>query len=497
MPSKQQQSSKDLFSQISSGLKNFATKPNIHGYKPHEKQVEFHSSAQPIRVFLGGNRSGKTVGGAVEAVWWLTGRHPYRKTPPPPVQGRCVSVDFLNGVEKIVRPEISRWLPPSDLKGGSWSSAYNKELRTLTLENGSTLEFMSYDQDLDKFAGTSRSFVWFDEEPPKDIYTENLLRLLDQGGHLWITMTPVEGMTWIYDDLFIASRTNPNIKIIIVDMTQNTYLNAGEIEQFTSGLSKEERDARVHGRFIQLGGLIYKQFSEKNIIDPMTPPKEWLWVAGLDHGYNNPTAWLWAAVGPDGQVIIHNEHYEGGHLVQYHAERVHQINLEHERIPDYYVGDPSIRNTDPITGTSVLIEYQNSGVPIVLGNNDVRAGINRVANYLDGSGDSSQPRLYITRNCVNLLREIQRYRWSTWATKKHNFEKNKKEEPHKKDDHACDALRYIIASRPEMDAGPRDPYPVDRRGAAMPVNPYEPLVDQFSGPRTVNQDADFTLGVEY
>lgn len=495
MATKQQTSASDLLKSISSGLKNFATKPNLHGYKPHEKQIDFHSSSQMIRLFLGGNRSGKTVGGAVESCWWLTGKHPYRKTPPPPVAGRCVSVDFLNGVEKIVRPEIARWLPPSELKGGSWSTAYNKELRTLTLENESTLEFMSYDQDLDKFAGTSRNFIWFDEEPPKDIYTENLLRLLDRGGHLWITMTPVEGMTWIYDDLFIASRTNPNIKVVIVDMTDNTYLNMGEIEQFTSGLSSEEKDARMHGKFIQLGGLIYKQFSEKNIIDPMTPPKEWLWVAGLDHGLNNPTAWLWAAVGPDGQVIIHNEHYEGGQLVQYHAERVHQINMEHERIPDYYVADPSTRNTDPITGTSVQLEYQNAGIPLILGNNDVRAGINRVGTYLEGVG--GRPRLLITRNCVNLLREIQRYRWSTWATKKHNFEKNKKEEPHKKDDHAVDSLRYIIASRPEMDDGPRSPYPVDRRGAAVPVFADEPLVDRITAPQSVNMHTDFTLGSEY
>lgn len=478
MAKKQSHSPSEVLQQISSGIKTYANKPNIYGYKPHDKQMEFHTSSAPRRLFLGGNRSGKTVGGAVEAVWWLTGKHPYRKTPPPPVQGRCVSVDFLNGVEKIVRPEIARWLPNSELKGGSWHTAYNRELRTLTLENGSTLEFMSYDQDLDKFAGTSRSFVWFDEEPPKEIYTENLLRLLDQGGHLWITMTPVEGMTWIYDELFLAGRTDPSIGVIVVDMTDNVHLNPGEIESFTSGLSKDDKEARIHGRFIQLGGLIYKQFGSKNIIDPMTPPKNWLWIAGMDHGYNNPTAWLWAAVGPDGQVIIHNEHYEGGQIVQYHAERVHQINREHERLPDYYVGDPSIRNTDPITGTSVLLEYQEAGVPIVPGNNDVSAGINRVARYLEGI--DGRPRLYITRNCANLLKEIQRYHWSTWATKKHNFEKNKKEEPHKKDDHACDALRYIIASRPEMDAGPRDPYPVDRRGAAVPVQPNEPRVDEMS-----------------
>lgn len=491
---KQQNSISDVIKQLSSGLKQAAARPNIYGYKPHQKQIEFHSGSQTLRLFLGGNRSGKTVGGAVEAVWWLTGKHPFRKTPPLPVHGRVIAVDFINGVEKIVRPEIARWLPSSELRGGSWATAYSKELKTLTLENGSTLEFMSYDQDLDKFAGTSRDFVWFDEEPPHDIYIENLLRLLDKNGCMWITMTPVEGMTWIYDDLYIKARTDPNIHVVEVDMTQNTYLNQGEIDVFMSALTTDEREARMHGKFVQLGGLIYKQFSPKNIINPMTPPKDWLWVAGMDHGLNNPTAWLWAAVGPDGQIIVHNEHYEGGQLVNYHAARVHQINAEHGRAPDYYVGDPSIRNTDPITGTSVLLEYIEHGVPIILGNNDVPAGINRVARYIEGVGGT--PRLYITRNCVNLLHEIQRYRWSTWATKKHNFDKNKKEEPHKKDDHACDALRYLISSRPEQDDGAETPVPVDRKGASLPVDPYSALVDQSSGPRS-SQTLDYTLGSEF
>lgn len=494
MPRKQAPSGSELLRSIAGGLRTAATRPNVYGYKPHSKQIEFHSAPTGQRLFLGGNRSGKTVAGAVESVWWLTGKHPYRKTPPPPVRGRVVSVDFLNGVEKIVRPEIARWLPASELRGGSWQSAYDKELRTLVLENGSTLEFMSYDQDLDKFAGTSRHFIWFDEEPPQDIYIENRMRLLDVGGHLWITMTPVEGMTWVYDDLYIASRTEPNITAIEVDMTQNTYLNQGEIESFLSGLSKSEREARVHGKFVQLGGMIYKQFSDLNIIEPLTPPKEWLWVAGMDHGLNNPTAWLWTAISPDGTMIVHDEHYESGQLVNYHARRVHEVNAQLGREPDYYVGDPSIRNTDPITGTSVQLEYIEHGVPITLGNNDVRAGINRVARYIEGV--EGRPRLYVTRNCQNLLYEIQRYRWSTWATKKQNFDKNKKEEPHKRHDHACDALRYIVASRPEMDDGKDVPRPQLPAMASRGVDPYTPRVDEgLRVPSRVPQD--YTLGSEY
>lgn len=444
----------DVFRQIGERLKTQSKRPNIYGYVPHEKQIKFHSSKKKIRLYIGGNRSGKTVGGICEDIWWATGRHPYRDTPEPPVRGRIVSVDFVNGIEGIIRPEVARWCPLSDLRGGSWSDAYDKVTRTLHFENGSFIEFKSYDQELEKHAGTSRHFIHFDEEPPQDIYIENLARTVDTGGNIWFTMTPVEGMTWIFDTIYMAGKKGDDlIDVIEVDMTENPYLQEGEVQAFLGGLDKDERDARVHGKFVQLGGLVYKHFdAEKHVIEPFKPNKEWLWVASLDHGFNNPTAWLWHAVNPDGRVFTFYEHYESGQTIDYHARRVHEINKSLGRAPEYYIGDPSIRNHDPITGTSIHQEYIKYGIPITLGNNDVVAGINRVARYLKDGADG-KPNLLITKNCVNLITELTRYRWKTYANKKLQNQNNAQEQAHKKNDHAADSLRYFIMSRPDLAAG--------------------------------------------
>ena len=489
---------------LSRGLVNAAKSPDIFRYEPHEKQDMFHHSAAKTRLFIGGNRSGKTVGGATEAVWYLTGRHPYRETPELPVRGRCVSVDFVNGVEKIVKPEVAKWMPLSELRGGSWTNAYDKQLRTLHLENGSFLEFMSYDQDLDKFSGTSRHFCWFDEEPPKALYTENRMRLLDVSGDSWITMTPVEGMTWLYDDIYLAAKQDPNIYVVEVDQGENPYLNHAERDQFLSGLTADERKARVSGKFVQIGGLVYKQFSDRNIIEPFSPPVEWLRVAAMDHGLNNPTAWLWGAINSDGEIFIFDEHYENDRVVSYHAQTVMQRERQHGRLPDYRVGDPSIRNRDAITGTSIQLEYIEHGIAVVLGNNDVHAGINRVSKYIEGpvftddkGNNVRRPKLFVTRNCVNLIHELQRYRWSTWASKKLNSEKNKKEEPHKKDDHAVDALRYLVASRPEMEdfSVPEIPMLMDKTNVALPEDGG--WIDEGAVKLGRRKDVDFTLGSEW
>ena len=487
-------SQSDLLASLVTQLRQAATNPTIHKYVPHPKQEEFHTSTAKGRAFLGGNRSGKTVGGATELVWWATGTHPYIRTPPPPVRLRVVAVDYLNGVAKIVLPEVAKWMPPSVLKGGSWETAYSKELRTLYLENGSFIEFMSYDQDLDKFAGTSRHAIWFDEEPPKSIFDECLMRLVDTGGSWWLTMTPVNGMTWVYDSIFLESEenANPDVKVVIVHSVENPYINENQLSIITSGLSEDDKKARLRGEFVASGGLIYKDFSqEKHVYEWRPPEKGLLWVAGMDHGLTNPTCFLWAQIDREGRIFVFDEHYVAGEIVSWHAQRVHSINSTYGRVPDYYVGDPSIRNRDPITGTSVLIEYVDNGIPIVLGNNDQKAGIDRILRML------KEDKLFISDRCVNLIREMKRLRWATWANKKVDDEKNKKEEQHKKNDHACDALRYLVASRPMFDDATTIPQPnFELVEASRSVSPYGQVVGPEYLPVT-KRNVDYHMGEDF
>ena len=155
-----------LVKELGANLGKAAKKPNNLMYEPHRKQVLFHSSEKIGRQYIGGNRSGKTTGGLNEDIWWLRGTHPYRRVPEPPVIGRICTVDFKQGVNKIILPALRQWLPPSLLVNGSWEESWNGHQHTLTLSNDSEVEIMSYEQDLEKFAGVPRHFTHFDEEPP-------------------------------------------------------------------------------------------------------------------------------------------------------------------------------------------------------------------------------------------------------------------------------------------------------------------------------------------
>lgn len=503
MPSRRSSSAikseKHAFQHIADALRDTVRAPNIYNYIPHEKQVLFHESIVPKRQFVGGNRSGKTFAGGAESVWYATGKHPYKTLPwATPTRGRIVTVDFKQGWEKIIKPLLQALIPKTLLIDGSWDKSFDKDLHTLTLDNGSMIEIMSYEQDLDKFAGTSRHWIWFDEEPPHEIFTECMLRLLDTEGHFWVTMTPVEGMTWTYDELYSKFGIDKYLFVVEVDMDDNPYLTEEGKELALSGLTQEDIDARKHGRYISIGGLVYPEFDTTiHVIDPMGTPPGWLRFDMMDHGIRNPTAWLFACVDSEGRIIVLDEHYESGRIVSHHAKVVLEKDGEFG-VPAYRVGDPSIRNRDPISGTSVQLEYIYSGVPIILGNNDLSAGLLSVKAKLIGSlvEGKQRPQLYICRNCVNLIWEMKKYRWKKWQRKQMNYERNRPEETVKKDDHACDALRYGVASRPETDDGTAVPHTSILSLGGEANDPDQPLYDRELagiGKRYV----DFNLGEDY
>ena len=336
-------------------LRQAAISPGINAYKPHPSQEKFHRSLHKEKLYIGGNRSGKTVASVTEGVQWFTGEHKFRKDlPAPPVRGRCVAVDIEDGVKKIILPELVKWIPSKYLINNSWEDSYDKQSRTLTLNNGSFLELMSYEQDVEKFAGTSRHFCMFDEEPPEDIYNECLMRLVDTDGSYWISMTPLIEMTWIKDRIYDPwAGGDQSIYVLEVDTEENPYISIQALDRFTRGLSPEEAQARRSGKFITHTGLVYsgsfsaRDFTEGgNVIHDILDlnfkeyVKNWGHFVCMDHGYANPTVFLFCCYDGDGRIIVYDEIYETRKIVRELA-LIYQQYLETLNIhPIYVVGDP-------------------------------------------------------------------------------------------------------------------------------------------------------------
>jgi phage terminase large subunit-like protein len=440
--------------QLGEGLNEASHVPNLYDYTPSEKQAIFHKMPQKNRLYIGGNRSGKSLGSTIEAIWWLTHSHPFRKTPEGPIRGRVVAVDFLNGVDKIILPLYKQWLPKKFLINGSWEDSYSKERHVLTLNNGSFVEFMSQDQDLDKFAGSSRHFIHFDEECPQTVFRECLARLVDTAGVWWMSQTPVQGMEWIFEDIYIPAKegTKP-IGIVEAEMADNPTLSREAIQEFLDMLPEEERIIRSKGQYVHLGGAVFPDFNPVTHCIPrgtFKPGPEHRIIRTMDSGYANPTVWLWIAVSSDGTMIVFDEHYQAKLNVAEHAEIVNRKTSQiiAETGAELYLttGDPAIKQTKEHTGTSILQEYQKAGIFISVDSipKDRRIGLEKIRQYLKMNPRTKKPFLMVTDDCPHLIAELPKLKWKKWASPKVAEQNNKLEDIRDKDNHCYDALKYAM-----------------------------------------------------
>ena len=180
------------------------------GERVHEKQLAFHRCQKRNRWVFGGNRSGKTECGAVEAVWLARGIHPYRENRNN-VFGWVVSVSYEVqrdvAQSKILHYLNPEWIEDVIMHSGTKGSPSTGIIDTIVVRNVfgglSKIGFKSADQGREKFQGASLDFVWFDEEPPREIYEECKMRVLDKKGDLFGTMTPLKGLTWVYEEIYL------------------------------------------------------------------------------------------------------------------------------------------------------------------------------------------------------------------------------------------------------------------------------------------------------
>lgn len=246
------------------------------GRKKHKKQMAFHRCKKRNRWVFGGNRSGKTECGAVEAIWLLRGIHPYRKKRDN-VFGWAVSLS--QQVQRdVAQSKILKYLPKSwiaditmlsgrkDAPGGGIID----QIKIKNVFGGvSTLGFKSCDQGREKFQGSSLDFVWFDEEPPKDIYEECLMRVIDKRGDIFGTMTPLKGMTFIYNEIYLNRRHNPEVWCEFMSWEDNPYLAKKEISLLESTMDSAALDSRRYGKFSCGAGLVYPEFDKAvHVIPP-------------------------------------------------------------------------------------------------------------------------------------------------------------------------------------------------------------------------------------
>jgi phage terminase large subunit-like protein len=317
----------------------------------HEVARQLHLSEKNIVLATGGNRSGKTQTLMVDFQIRLTGIMPHSLVGDfpdskwfPNQRLRVVSTDFPNGIDKVILPLYYgpfAWFPQSLVND------YNSKSRTLLVNSlfggTSMVEFMSYDQDVEKFQGTSRHAVGYDEEPPQSIRDECKMRVMDVDGQECFSMTPTKGLSWTMDALYekrgrevafseereLVEGQYDDKTILLGDPDYDTEVPDGDedIDCFVffsihnpnikqdrvlkeaSKMTEAERRMRIFGEYISKSGRVYDKYDEsKHLVkEPFDIPEDWPRYMALDTHARTPHAVLFLAVDPMGRKWFYDE----------------------------------------------------------------------------------------------------------------------------------------------------------------------------------------------
>lgn len=390
-------------------------------------------------LLSGGNRSGKTEAGAGmlsvafasgSETWWVrewakVNNIPLELLPKKPGQVWVSALSYGDALTYL-RPKIEKYCPVGT-KFVRWKA---QDRAHALLPNGGKILSLSAEAGREKFQGAGVSLVVLDEEHPKDIFDESMLRCIDFKGKVICTMTPLKGITWVHD-VFLE---NPQIGYgqYGISGLDNPFVSSVKLRKAIAHMSEASQRSRLFGEFTNQSGLVYQEFDRNiHVVEPFEIPEHWARDRSIDFGVRNPFCCLFFAHDEHDDVIhVYDEYYV---TEKTSLENGRSLNNRQRYKKEEYrwtVADPESRD-----GRMTLMRecgIDTKPAPKHLG---VVETINWVKERLalDGAG---KPHLVIHSNCKHLIREFRLYKWA---------KSEKGDRVVKANDHALDALRYEIA----------------------------------------------------
>jgi phage terminase large subunit-like protein len=414
-------------------------------HREHPKtsqRAAFQSPGELVTIVCGGNRSGKTEGCAQFVVANILGRQHHavqawcnnNQIDPLTIPNRpstvwAVALDSGDSREYL-RPAIAKYLPPD----AKWRNQYGYGQAEVRLPSGGRCLFKSVEQGRDGFQGSSVDLCWFDEEPnDQAVVNESLMRLVDRKGRMLFSMTPLRGMTWLYDR-WIAD-TPDDTRVHYIHGVDNPHLPEGALERLLRQYGSHERAARAKGEWTTLEGRVYQDWSrQRNVVAPIDIDPSWATYFGIDWGTRAPTAIVVCKVDHDDRMWIVDEYYRSQATINQHAVEIKKLIEKHGQ-PEWIVCDPEDRGAR----LALSRDHGIANIPARKGPNSVAAGINHLAERLlpDASG---YPAFFVFDHCKNFIREIESYIWDDRGT----GEGRDRPKPSQAD-HLLDAARYVCS----------------------------------------------------
>ena len=361
-------------------------------------------------------------------------------------------------------PELREMIDKSrELYPQAFPGAKFREVEKLwNFPSGAKVEFgfLERDADVYRYQGQAYSWIGFDEitHLPTEFswnYLASRLRTTDPEIQTYLRCTANPGGVgshWVKKRYIEPSESNKSFlgadgltrKFIPAKLADNPYLaEDGVYEQMLKSLPPIQRRQLLEGNWDVAEGAAFVEFSpEHHIITPFELPVHWERVKSVDYGYAAESCCLWGIMDVnDNTLIIYRELYKKGLT----GEELGAIITDMETEDPFSVNgvlDTAAWARTGTTGPTVGESLIRAGHKLRRADKNRIQGKIQVHEYLK-IRENGRPKLQIFNTCPNLIRELQSIPLS---------KTNPEDVDTKASDHAYDALRYMIMSRPRMES---------------------------------------------
>ncbi|MBO6061527.1 MAG: phage terminase large subunit, partial [Clostridia bacterium] len=295
------------------------------------------------------------------------------------------------------------------------------------------------------FTEEQRQFLTTCNRTSKPGFTPRMYYTCNPGnvGHAWVKRLFID-RDYLPDEdpkdhVFIPARIWDNKALLTAD--------PGYVRQLMT-LPEDLRRAHLEGDWDVHAGQYFREFSrERHVIAPYEIPEWHKRFRSMDWGFNDPCCVLWHAVDGEGRVTTYRELY----VRQMRAEEVAKLVTELSRGEDiaYTVASPdlwqsrgqTLRAIGGFEGETLAEIFMKCGMPVTPADNSRVPGWQLVREYLAAAPDG-EPKWRCFSDCVNLIRQLPGLQ----------YDKQNREDASDGDDHAPEALRYGLMSRPRTAA---------------------------------------------
>lgn len=420
-------------------------------YSPTPKQLVFHNAA--ARNVLYGGAAG---GGKSHALRW-------------DAYMRCLTTkNYRALLLRRTYPELENThleMVPVDLAEGL-PAEYLKSERKVRFPNGSVLQFGHCEDEaaVGKYLSTEYDAIYFDELVT---FTEKQFLMIrsrarstkagvkpviragtNPGGpeshwvrrrFIWQDITPKEDPRYDVADYQYVAAT----------LDDNPHIDREEYAANLESLPEELARAYRYGDWDIFPGQYFGEWRKAKHVtaEHMVYPAHWKRVRAVDWGFVKPGVCLWLVQLPDsGRWYVEQEYVFSRVLAADVAREIVRRTKDRGVKAQYTVADTAMWTPDGTVGESMAETFARHGVPLTqadkrrIGTLDRPLGWQRLRHWLKDAPDGV-PWLTVSPECAYLARTMPAL--ISDKTRPEDVDSDG-------EDHAADALRYFVMSRPPI-----------------------------------------------